>query len=91
MENKFVWPSDSGKTPDMKKLGRNIVIIALVAVLALGALTCFYTVDDKQQAVVTTFGKVTDVTDAGVHFRLPFGIQQVHHVDVNVYQKIELG
>ena len=47
--------------------------------------------DDKLQAVVTTFGKVTDVTDAGVHFRLPFGIQQVHKVDVNVYQKIELG
>ena len=91
MENKFVWPGGSGKTPDMKKLGRNIVIVALVAVLALGALTCFYTVDDKQQAVVTTFGKVTDVTDAGVHFCLPFGIQQVHHVDVNVYQKIELG
>jgi membrane protease subunit HflK len=41
--------------------------------------------------VVTTFGKVTDVTDAGVHFRLPFGIQRVHKVDVNVYQKIELG
>jgi membrane protease subunit HflK len=48
-------------------------------------------VDDKQQAVVTTFGKVTDVTDAGVHFKLPFGIQKVRKVDVNVYQKIELG
>jgi membrane protease subunit HflK len=48
-------------------------------------------VDDKQQAVVTTFGKVTDITDAGVHFKLPFGIQKVHKVDVNVYQKIELG
>ena len=47
--------------------------------------------DDKQQAVVTTFGQVTDVTDAGVHFKLPFGIQEVYHVDVNVYQKIELG
>ena len=54
-------------------------------------MTCFYTVDDKQQAVVTTFGKVTDVTDAGVHFKLPFGIQKVQKVDVNVYQKIELG
>ena len=41
--------------------------------------------------MVTTFGKVTDVTDAGVHFKLPFGIQQVRKVDVNVYQKIELG
>ncbi len=41
--------------------------------------------------MVTTFGKVTDITDAGVHFKLPFGIQQVQKVDVNVYQKIELG
>ena len=47
--------------------------------------------DDKQQAVVTTFGKVTDITDAGVHLKLPFGIQQVEKVDVNVYQKITLG
>ena len=47
--------------------------------------------DDKQQAVVTTFGKVTDIADAGVHFKLPLGIQKVQKVDVNVYQKIELG
>ena len=68
-----------------------ILLCALAAVLLLGLGTCFYTVDDKQQAVVTTFGKVTDVTDAGVHFLLPFGIQQAEKVDVNVYQKIELG
>ena len=63
----------------------------IVLALIIGAGTCFYTVDDKQQGVVTTFGKVTDITDAGVHFMLPFGIQQVKKVDVNVYQKIELG
>ena len=68
-----------------------IIICVLAAVLAFAVGTCFYTVDDKQQAVVTTFGKVTDITDAGVHFLLPFGIQQVEKVDVNVYQKIELG
>ena len=79
------------KGPDFKRAGRYALVIALVAILAFTALTCFYTVDDKQQAVVTTFGKVTDITDAGVHFKLPFGIQQVHKVDVNVYQKIELG
>ncbi len=91
MEIKYEYNGRPGKTPDFKKLGRTVLIVALVAVLALCAMTCFYTVDDKQQAVVTTFGKVTDVTDAGVHFKLPFGIQRVHHVDVNVYQKIELG
>ncbi len=71
---------------------RNIVIISLVVLfVGIGALTCFYTVDDKQQAVVTTFGKVTDITEPGLHFKLPFGIQQVKKVDVNIYQKIELG
>ena len=79
------------KTVDMKKLGRKIVLAVLALILIIGGSTCFYTVDDKQQAVVTTFGKVTDITDAGVHFMLPFGIQQVHKVNVNVYQKIELG
>ena len=80
-----------GNKPDFKKM-RNLAILAVVVLaLGIGALTCFYTVDDKQQAVVTTFGKVTDITDAGVHFKLPFGIQQVQKVDVNVYQQIELG
>ena len=79
------------KSPNFKKAGRIVTIEVLVVIAALLIGTCYYTVDDKQQAVVTTFGKVTDVTDAGVHFRLPFGIQQVQKVDVNVYQKIELG
>lgn len=76
---------------DLKKIKRIAVIVVLAALLLTLVLTCWYTVDDKQQAVVTTFGKVTEVTDAGIHFKLPFGIQQVHKVDVNVYQKIELG
>ena len=79
------------KKPDLKKTGRRVALVAIALVLAFSAMNCFYTVDDKQQAVVTTFGRVTDVTDAGVHFKLPFGIQQVHKVNVNVYQKIELG
>ena len=84
-------PKKKPKMPDFGKLGKRAGLILVAIVLVVCSLTCFYTVDDKQQAVVTTFGKVTDVTDAGVHFRLPFGIQQVRKVDVNVYQKIELG
>ena len=84
-------PKTPKKKPDFKRAGRTLLVIWLAIVLVALAGTCFYTVDDKQQAVVTTFGKVTDVTDAGVHFKLPFGIQKVHKVDVNVYQKIELG
>ena len=95
-ENGFYsWPGNQPKNekkmPDFKRFGKTAAVFILFIALVLGAMTCFYTVDDKQQAVVTTFGKVTDVTDAGVHFMLPFGIQQVKKVDVNVYQKIELG
>ena len=91
----YSWPGNQPdrqkKKPDLKRVGRTALAILIFVVLLMGAMTCFYTVDDKQQAVVTTFGKVTNVTDAGVHFMLPFGIQQVRKVDVNVYQKIELG
>ena len=79
------------KTPDLSKLGKRLPLVFLALALIFAAMTCWYTVDDKQQAVVTTFGKVTDITGAGVHFKAPFGIQQVQKVDVNVYQKIELG
>ena len=84
-------PKPPKKKTDFKRVGRTITVVAIVLILVICASTCFYTVNDKQQAVVTTFGKVTDVTDAGVHFMIPFGIQQVKKVDVNVYQKIELG
>ena len=96
-DNTYHWPgnepqpSKKPKLPNLKRIAKNILVIVLFMALLGSAGTCFYTVDDKQQAVVTTFGKVTDVTDAGVHFKIPFGIQQVKKVDVNVYQKIELG
>ena len=94
--SEYRWKPDGGEKPSfgpekLKKIKKHALVAVIAAVLLIGVMTCFYTVDDKQQAVVTTFGKVTDVTDAGVHFMLPFGIQQAHKVDVNVYQKFELG
>lgn len=84
-------PKPQKKKPSFHFPGKTIALVVIALAVLLVAQSCFYTVDDKQQAVVTTFGKVTGVTDAGVHFRLPLGIQQVEKVDVNVYQKIELG
>ena len=74
-----------------QKVARIILLAAVGLAVLIAVMTCFYTVDDKQQAVVTTLGRVADITDPGLHFKLPFGIQQVEKVDVNVYQKIELG
>ncbi len=86
--------ADKTKRPlkkiDPNKLGKLFfAVLAFIIVLAIAG-GCWYTVDDKQEAVVTTFGRVTNVTGAGMHFKIPL-IQQVHKVDVNVFQKIYLG
>ena len=93
MSDTYRWSPNKQKwdTSGSKKVVKWVVAGILALVVIIAATTCFYTVDDKQQAVVTTFGKVTDVTDPGLHFKLPFGIQRANKVDVNVYQKIELG
>ncbi|NLC32521.1 MAG: FtsH protease activity modulator HflK [Clostridiales bacterium] len=86
-----VQQGQNSKPTDPKIIKRYIIIGVVVALLIAIGSTTWFTVDDKQQAVVTTFGKVSRVADAGVHFMLPFGIQQAHKVDSNVYQRIELG
>ena len=50
----YSWPGGQNtrpkKKPDFKRVGRTVIaVIAALLVLAV-ALTCFYTVDDKQQA-----------------------------------------
>ena len=91
MEQNGTYRWSPPKDVDPKKWIKFLPIGIIAFVLVIGLLTCFYTVDDKQQAVVTTFGQVTDITDPGLHSKLPFGIQHAQKVDVNVYQKIELG
>ncbi|MBR3918912.1 MAG: FtsH protease activity modulator HflK [Clostridia bacterium] len=80
-------------TPKQLKTIKFVVIgvIALIFVVILCA-TSWYTVNDKQNAVVTTFGKVTRIeTEPGMHLKLPFGIQKAKCVDVNIFQKINIG
>ena len=84
-------PKKSSPPPNFKAIRRIAVAVAVLLAILLVAGTCWYTVDEKQQAVITTFGKVTGTAGAGMHFKLPFGIQQVEKVNLNVYQKLEIG
>ncbi len=56
--------------------------IILVAALAFLVYNSLYTVNEWEQAVVTQFGEIKGdpVTEAGLHFKLPF-VQQVHLFD----------
>ncbi len=76
--------------PDMKSAGIGVGLIAVVAVLVwLGS--GFYIVQEGQRAVVTTFGKYTQTTDAGFKWRMPYPIQAHEVVSVTQLQSVEVG
>ena len=65
------------------------LIIILVAVAA--SFSCFYVVDETEQAVITRLGKYLTTTDAGLQFKLPFGIDKNYNVPVKVVQTEQFG
>ena len=67
----------------MKNLGRYITL-AVVAIIAVIIISQgWYTVNEQENAVVTTAGRVTDVTVAGLHFKVPI-LQSVRKVDMTI-------
>ncbi len=68
-----------------------LLIIPLLLIAASVIMSCQYTVEETEQAVVTTLGKVTSVESAGLHFKLPYPIQGVTKVAVNKTQKLQMG
>jgi len=78
--------------PKMKKRLRSIAIgIAIIIFLAVLIGTSVYTVTDQEQAVVLTFGRHTNTVEAGLHFKLPFGIQEAIKVEANRIHSTEIG
>lgn len=64
-------------------------IIAAIALLWLA--TGFYQVQPNEQGVVLRFGKYADTTDAGLHYHLPYPIEEVVKVNITQERSINLG
>ncbi len=73
------------------RLIRLISAIVVVALLILVGQSCIFTVKESEQAVIMTFGRYTKTVDAGLHGKMPWPIQSVTVLPVNLTQKIELG
>jgi membrane protease subunit HflK len=68
------------------------VLIALaVLVLLIGARTIFFTVPADSKSIVLRFGKYVRTEDRGLHFKLPFGIEQQLPIPVLRQLKQEFG
>lgn len=64
-------------------------VIALV--VAVGLFSSFYQVPANSVAIVQRFGKFLDTTEPGLHFKLPFGIDEVTTVETRRQLKLEFG
>jgi membrane protease subunit HflK len=64
------------------------VVIALVFIVGM---SMFYTVQEHEKAAILTFGKYSGETEAGLHFKLPYPIQQVIVLPAKKTQRIQIG
>ena len=71
--------------------GAPIAIGAIVLVAIWGVFSSFYTVQPEERAVVKRFGQVTGIADPGLHFKLPFGVDNVQIVATERVLKQEFG
>ena len=77
------------KLPNLPVGGIRIAILVALAVLV--AFSAFYTVEPEEVGVVVRLGKFAAVTDPGLHFKIPLGIDQVTKVAVQRQEKMEFG
>jgi len=70
---------------------RGIIVLAIIALLVIGAWTSYYTVPSDSVAVVQRFGKYLKEVPPGLHFKLPLGIDSSVIVPVKRQLKQEFG
>lgn len=73
-----------------RRVGGGIGVVVLI-ILVWAVLSSFYTVQPEERAVVKRFGSVTGITDPGLHFKIPFGIDQIQLVATERVLKQEFG
>jgi len=70
---------------------RRFILLGLIILMGLWTATGFYRVNPQQQGVVLRFGEWIRTTGPGLHYHLPFPIEQVLTPDVTRDNRLEIG
>ncbi len=70
-----------------KKIITGVIILAAVIFFATG----LYTVNPEEVGVIQRFGKYLTTTQPGLHFKIPFGVDNLTKVKVKLVFKEEFG
>jgi membrane protease subunit HflK len=72
--------------------GRQVfMLLFVIALVGAGAWTAYYAVPSDSVAVVQRFGRYLKEVSPGLHFKIPFGIDEVTIVPVKRQLKQEFG
>ncbi len=73
--------------------GGSLIGIGVLAVILLvvWALSGIYIVQEGTRGVVLRFGKYIDTTDPGIHWRIPYPVDEVRIVDIGTVRTVEVG
>ncbi|PJC05607.1 MAG: FtsH protease activity modulator HflK [Gallionellales bacterium CG_4_9_14_0_8_um_filter_55_61] len=81
---------DAGGGSSFPKMGNSLGLLIIITVLVwLGS--GFYIVDASQRGVVLRFGKLTETTESGPRWHLPFPVESVEIVNLSQVRTVEVG
>jgi membrane protease subunit HflK len=78
-------------TPPLKLNFKAILAVIIAGLVVIGVFTAYYTVEADSVAVVQRFGRIQNVVEPGLRFKIPFGVDSVTKVAVRRQLKMEFG
>jgi modulator of FtsH protease HflK len=100
----YPWECSNGRTtvsehtPPVINVNFNPRTVGLIAAIVTAGLlvavlwwTSYYTVGAESEAVVLRFGKFLKTVEPGLHFKLPFGVDEVFVLPTRRQLKLEFG
>lgn len=80
------------KTPNLsnlpkKKIFVGIIVLAVIIFIATG----LYTINPDEVGVIQRFGEYVSTTSPGLHFKIPFGVDNLTKVKIKNVRKEEFG
>ena len=78
-------------THEIKKQFRSAFPIVIILLVGIIIWNCWYTIEPEEVGLVLRFGKFQKETQPGLHFKLPYPIEQVIKIPVQRQLKEEFG
>ena len=70
----------------LKRIYTTVFLVVLAILLGIVAFSSWYTVDQSEQAVIQTFGKVEEgISEPGLQFKMPWPIQTVEKLSKETF------